>query len=44
VEPEDRDVIFAVGRVVDGPIELGFHEWNIDRSGVREIIPYYVKL
>jgi hypothetical protein len=28
-----RDVIFAVGRVVDGPIELGFHAWELDRIG-----------
>jgi hypothetical protein len=42
-DSHDRDVIFVAGRVVDGPIELGFHEWDLDRSAVREIIPYYVK-
>jgi hypothetical protein len=30
--------------VVEGPIELGFHEWDIDRFGNREHIPYHVKL
>jgi hypothetical protein len=43
-DSHDRDVIFALGRAVDEPIELGFHEWDLNRSRVREIIPYYVKL
>jgi hypothetical protein len=32
-DEHDRDVIFAAGRVVDGPIELGFHAWELDKIG-----------
>jgi hypothetical protein len=44
LESHDRDVVFAAGRAIDGPIELGFHDWDIDRFGDREIIPYYARL
>jgi hypothetical protein len=30
--------------VLDGPIELGFHAWDLDRFGDREIIPYQVRI
>jgi hypothetical protein len=39
-----RDVVFATGKVLDGPIELGFHAWDLDRFGDREIIPYQVRI
>jgi hypothetical protein len=40
----DRGVIIVAGRVVDGPIELGFHAWELDRFGEKEILPYHVRL
>jgi hypothetical protein len=43
-ETHARDVVFAAGRVVDGPIELRFHEWGLDRFGDRELLPYHVEL
>jgi hypothetical protein len=43
-ESQARDVVFAVGRAVDGPIELCFHAWELDRFGDRVIIPYHVRL
>jgi hypothetical protein len=43
-DAHDRDVVFAAGRVVDGPVELGFHTWDVDRFGDREILPYHVRL
>jgi hypothetical protein len=30
--------------VVDGPIELGFHEWEVDRFCERDILSYHIKL
>jgi hypothetical protein len=36
--------LFAAGRVVEGPIELGFHEWDMDRFGTKDSMPYHVKL
>jgi hypothetical protein len=44
LEVRDRDTMFVVGWVVEGLIELGFHEWDIDRFGNREHIPYHIKL
>jgi hypothetical protein len=35
--------LFTAARVVDGPIELEFHAWDIDRFGDRGLIPYHVK-
>jgi hypothetical protein len=29
---------------VDGPVELGYHAWEVDRFGKRRIIPYNIKL
>jgi hypothetical protein len=43
-EARDRDVLFVVGRVVEGPVELGFHALDLDRDGTREIIPFNVKV
>jgi hypothetical protein len=39
-----RDVVFAAGRIVDGPIELSFHAWDPDRFGDRDNLPYHVRL
>jgi hypothetical protein len=43
-DTHDRDVVFVAGRVVDGPMELGFHAWDLDRFGERELMPYHVRL
>jgi hypothetical protein len=43
-EIHDRDLVFAVGKVIEGPFELGFHSWELDRFGDRQIIPYHVRL
>ena len=37
-------MILALGRAVEGPIELRFHAWDLDRFGDRDIFPYHVKL
>jgi hypothetical protein len=29
---------------VDGPIELGFHAWDLDHFGDREVLPFHVRL
>jgi hypothetical protein len=39
-----RDVVFARGRVLDGPVDLRFHSWEADRFGERVLIPYHVKI
>jgi hypothetical protein len=39
-----RDILFAAGRVVDGPVELGLHPWDVDRFGGRELFPYHAKI
>jgi hypothetical protein len=33
------DLVFGRGRVADGPLDLRFHSWDIDRFGERVIIP-----
>jgi hypothetical protein len=43
-DTHDRYTVFAVGRLIDDPIELGFHSWELDRFGERQIIPYHVRL
>jgi hypothetical protein len=43
-DSHDRDIVFAMGRAVDGPIILAFHSWDLDRFGTRDIIPYHVRL
>jgi hypothetical protein len=43
-EAHDRDDIFAARSVVDGPIELGFHAWDVDRLCDRDIVSYHIKL
>jgi hypothetical protein len=43
-ERRARDVVFAAGRLIDGPIELGFEAWDIDVLGERTIIPFHVEL
>jgi hypothetical protein len=43
-DSHDRDVVFAAGRVADGPVGLAFHEWDIDKFGDRVNIPYLVWL
>jgi hypothetical protein len=42
-EAEARDVVFVAARVVEDPIELEFHAWDIDIFGDRGLIPYHVK-
>jgi hypothetical protein len=39
-----RDVVFARGKVSDGPVELRFHAWDVDRFGERSVLPFNVKL
>jgi hypothetical protein len=34
-----RDILFAAGRVVDGPVELGLHPWDVDRFGGERVVP-----
>jgi hypothetical protein len=36
--------VFARGRVADGPVDLRFHYWDVDRFCERVVIPYHVKL
>jgi hypothetical protein len=43
-DPRARDAAFTAARLVEGPIELRFHAWDIDRFGERENIPYHVRL
>jgi hypothetical protein len=43
-ESRARDVVFVVGRLDDGLIELGFEAWDVDALGERTIIPFHVKL
>jgi hypothetical protein len=43
-DEHDRDAIFADRRVVDGPIELGFHAWEVDRFGERGLLPFHVRV
>jgi hypothetical protein len=31
--------VFTAASAIDGPIELGFHAWDLDRFGDRENIP-----
>jgi hypothetical protein len=33
-----------VGRVVDGPVELGFNAWDLDHFGERDVLPFHVRL
>jgi hypothetical protein len=43
-ERSAQDLVFAVGRLIDGPVELRFKAWELDEFGERAIIPYHVKL
>jgi hypothetical protein len=43
-EQHSRDLVFAAGRVIDGPVELSFHAWGLDKFGDRTIIPYHIRL
>lgn len=40
----DRDRVYIAERVVDGPIELSFHAWDVEKFGDRVNIPFLVKL
>lgn len=40
----DRDTIYVAGRIVDGPIELRVHAWDLDRFGNRVNLPFLVNL
>jgi hypothetical protein len=39
-----RDLVLAQGRVIDGPVQLCFHLWDVDRFGEHSIVPFHVKL
>jgi hypothetical protein len=39
-----RDLVFVAGRLVDGPVELSLHSWDVDQFGTRDRIPYHVRL
>jgi hypothetical protein len=39
-----RDVVFAAGHTVDGPVELRFKAWELDELGDMSMIPFQVKL
>lgn len=43
-ESDDRDRAFARGSISEGPYELHFHLWSLDRHGNRTPIPYHLKL
>jgi hypothetical protein len=43
-ERRGRDLVFAAGRIIDGPVELRFRVWDLDEFGDRAIVPYHVKL
>jgi hypothetical protein len=43
-ESHAHDLVFASGRLVDGPIELSFHSWDLNRFGSRDCILYHVRL
>lgn len=43
-EQADRDLVFARGRIIEGPYEFRFHSWDGDLPGSRLFIPYHVKL
>jgi hypothetical protein len=30
-DSHDRDIAFGAARIVDGPIELNFHDWDVDK-------------
>jgi hypothetical protein len=37
-------MVIVAGKVIDGPIELCFSEWELDEFDDRAIIPYHVRL
>jgi hypothetical protein len=39
-----RDIVFARGRVSDGPVDLRFHSWDADRFGERVVLPFHVMI
>jgi hypothetical protein len=39
-----RGVVFAAGRLIDGPVELCFSAWELDEFGEHVVIPYHVRL
>ncbi|KAK3158167.1 hypothetical protein QOZ80_2AG0133740 [Eleusine coracana subsp. coracana] len=43
-ESAARDLVFAAGRVIDGPVELSFHAWDLDRFGDRASVPFHIKI
>ncbi|GJN32815.1 hypothetical protein PR202_gb21346 [Eleusine coracana subsp. coracana] len=43
-DSSDRDRVYIADRVVDGPVELRFLAWDLDRFGDRVNIPYHIKL
>jgi hypothetical protein len=43
-ERHAQDVVFAAGKIIDGPVELRFKGWELDEFGDRAIIPYHIRL
>jgi hypothetical protein len=39
----DRDLVFAAGRLIDGPLELSFRAWDLDDFGERVVLPYHIR-
>jgi hypothetical protein len=39
-----RDIVFARGKISNGPVELRFHAWDVDHFAERTVMPYHVKL
>jgi hypothetical protein len=39
-----RDAVFVKGKIFDGPVELRFHTWDVDRRAERTLLPYHVKI
>jgi hypothetical protein len=39
-----RDVVFAAGRAIEGPVEVSFSAWELDEFSERAMIPFRVRL
>lgn len=41
---EARNLVFARGRLVEGPFDFRFRLWNVDLHGDRRLLPFHVKI
>jgi hypothetical protein len=41
---QDNDVVFVAARAVDGPTDLSFIAWELDRFGDGALFPYHVRM